>query len=58
MKNIKHMQFELEESIVLEESIAQEFIKRRNECKTYSEYIRKIKEHYKNKHCNKNCNKH
>lgn len=50
MKNIKHMQFELEEGIV------QEFIKRRNECKTFSEYIRKIKEHYKNKnnHCNKN----
>lgn len=51
MKNIKHMEFELEESI------AQEFIKRRNECKTFSEYIRKIKEHYKNNHCNKNCNK-
>ena len=47
MKNIKHMHFEFDEGIV------QEFIKRRNECKTYSEYIRKIKEHYKNNHCNK-----
>jgi hypothetical protein len=50
MKNIKHMQFELDE---LEKGIVQEFIKRRNECKTFSEYIRKIKEHYKNNHCNK-----
>ena len=55
MKNIKHMQFEeLEENIVLEESIVQEFIKRRNQCKTFSEYVRKIKEHYKTNHCNKN----
>lgn len=53
MKNIKHKQFELEESIVLEEGIVQEFIKRRNQCKTFSEYVRKIKEHYKNNHCNK-----